>query len=312
MGSGDEMGVPLAASAAALTVLYFCIPLLDSYVGVMDRLWPASLRHLYEPREDPVAGLMALGALGGYVLVAVLLCTALDMAPRLTVPLKVQGEKNYFTRGEWLQAVGLSLANMLLFSWASAVPVWQLHKHGPLRGGAPVARPEDELRWGAELANFLVHVIVIDVWFYWTHRVLHWGPLYKHIHKLHHRFKAPTAVACMYAHPLEFCFGNAMGMQLGPALTNCHPYAAAFWMSFGLISTSMSHSGYRAFGAADHDAHHEFFDYNFGAGGAMDYLFGTRFAGSEREKKVLANRAATATPACKLFKAKAGTGPKAD
>ncbi len=26
-----------------------------------------------------------------------------------------------------------------------------------------------------------------DAWFYWTHRLLHWGPLYKHVHYIHHK-----------------------------------------------------------------------------------------------------------------------------
>lgn len=26
-----------------------------------------------------------------------------------------------------------------------------------------------------------------DTWFYWTHRLLHCKPLYKHVHYMHHR-----------------------------------------------------------------------------------------------------------------------------
>lgn len=25
-----------------------------------------------------------------------------------------------------------------------------------------------------------------DAWFYWGHRLLHWRPLYKHVHAIHH------------------------------------------------------------------------------------------------------------------------------
>lgn len=27
-----------------------------------------------------------------------------------------------------------------------------------------------------------------DTWFYWTHRLLHWRPIYKHVHRDHHRY----------------------------------------------------------------------------------------------------------------------------
>ena len=26
-----------------------------------------------------------------------------------------------------------------------------------------------------------------DAWFYWAHRLLHWQPLMRHVHYLHHR-----------------------------------------------------------------------------------------------------------------------------
>jgi sterol desaturase/sphingolipid hydroxylase (fatty acid hydroxylase superfamily) len=29
--------------------------------------------------------------------------------------------------------------------------------------------------------------VLHDAWFYWTHRLLHWRPLYRHIHFEHHR-----------------------------------------------------------------------------------------------------------------------------
>jgi hypothetical protein len=31
-----------------------------------------------------------------------------------------------------------------------------------------------------------------DAWFYWTHRLLHWKPLYRHVHYLHHRYATPA------------------------------------------------------------------------------------------------------------------------
>lgn len=42
-----------------------------------------------------------------------------------------------------------------------------------------------------------------DTFHYWAHRALHWGPLYKNIHKIHHQYSAPFGLAAEYAHPAE-------------------------------------------------------------------------------------------------------------
>jgi hypothetical protein len=94
------------------------------------------------------------------------------------------------------------------------------------------------------LKDLAVMGVVIEVWFYSTHRLLHWPPLFKAVHKLHHRFHAPTAVASMFAHPFEYVVGNSLGVVLGPALTNCHPFMGAWWLCFCLVSTGGSHCGY--------------------------------------------------------------------
>ena len=42
-----------------------------------------------------------------------------------------------------------------------------------------------------EVGYMLLTVVALDVlhdaWFYWTHRLLHWRPLYVHVHAIHHR-----------------------------------------------------------------------------------------------------------------------------
>ncbi|GIL77889.1 hypothetical protein Vretimale_6578 [Volvox reticuliferus] len=42
-----------------------------------------------------------------------------------------------------------------------------------------------------------------DTWFYWTHRLLHWGPLYRHVHYIHHKSKAPSAFTGYSFHLVE-------------------------------------------------------------------------------------------------------------
>ena len=282
---GADRAPPAAAPRGALaagkashlitaTVAFFCVrfvslPMCGHLTRALEAMWPAALRPYLDPAQDDTAVLMGCSALSAYLVVAVGLCSLLDCHPEAH-RYKTQGHRSIFTWDQWTRAVAVGLSNILLFSWFATIPAWQLQRRGGGSGAwdTPLSLPN-------ELACFAVHVVTIDVWFYVTHRALHLPLLYKWIHKFHHAFKAPAAIACVYANPIEFCVGNVGGVVLGPALTRCHPYAAAYWLAFALTSTSLAHSGYRAFGAEEHDAHHEHFSWNFGVGILMDRALGT-------------------------------------
>lgn len=67
--------------------------------------------------------------------------------------------------------------------------IWSLvetmHRQGwGLLYDGPIRSTEDVL-------YVLVSVVILDylhdAWFYWTHRLLHWKPLYVHVHYIHHK-----------------------------------------------------------------------------------------------------------------------------
>mmetsp|Transcript_8239 Transcript_8239/g.20753 ORF Transcript_8239/g.20753 Transcript_8239/m.20753 type:complete len:329 (-) Transcript_8239:32-1018(-) len=119
-----------------------------------------------------------------------------------------------------------------------------------------------------------------EIIFYYSHRALHYGPLYRFIHKMHHDFKAPIATASEYAHPIEFAFSNVIPIMVGILVSGCHLVIVWFWIAVAIMNTLTGHSGYcfpwSPFGdARRHDYHHESFRDNYGALGILDWLHGT-------------------------------------
>lgn len=213
------------------------------------------------------------------------ICYILDHVPKDTtfgkflLSKKDQGLKAYFTPTEFKEAATLAAMNMFLVSPLCFVPfhiMWNRlaeSSYFMYEGGRLGVDSSFNLK--QEFIALLVCAVYIDVHFYWTHRWLHAPYMYKQVHKLHHRFKAPQAIAAVYAHPFEFIFGNMAGIALGPMFTNAHPYTCWLWYAICLVSTCGSHSGYQFLQSTKHDDHHKFFNWNFGVGPLCDNLFGS-------------------------------------
>ena len=126
------------------------------------------------------------------------------------------------------------------------------------------------------LTTLVVWHMLFDTWFYWCHRALHCRYLYKWIHKQHHEFKAPTAVAALYAHPLEDIFVNMGSTVIGPILYPAHGWILLVYMALRYYETTDAHCGYDFpwslwrlcnslhGGARRHDWHHSHIQGNYG------------------------------------------------
>jgi methylsterol monooxygenase len=153
-----------------------------------------------------------------------------------------------------------------------------------------------------------IFFVVEDAWHYWMHRALHWGPLYKNIHKIHHQYSAPFGLAAEYASPIEILFlglGTVGTPILWCALTSdLHILTMYAWIALRLFQAIDAHSGYDFpfslhkifpwWGGADfHDTHHEKFIGNYSSSFRwwdkwMDTESGPEAAKRRREKKLAA------------------------
>lgn len=120
-------------------------------------------------------------------------------------------------------------------------------------------------------------ILICEILFYYSHRLLHMPLCYRLIHNQHHQFKAPIALAAQYAHPLEFLVSTILPLWLPPQILRCHLLTTWCFWGLATLETVVAHSGYDVFGklARSHDKHHEKSRGNFGTLGFLDWVHGT-------------------------------------
>lgn len=145
--------------------------------------------------------------------------------------------------------------------------------------------------WTTIAYQILIFLMMEDAWHYVSHQALHYGPLYRNIHKLHHRYSAPFGLAAEFAHPLEILIlgvGTIGGPLLYCYLTqNLHIITVLLFVILRLQQAVDAHSGYDFpismrhwfplwSGAEHHDFHHMAFTNNYSTSFRyLDYIFGT-------------------------------------
>ena len=128
----------------------------------------------------------------------------------------------------------------------------------------------------------IAHLLVNEALFFYAHWALHKGSLYKRIHKRHHEFTAPFALAALHAHPIEFLIADLIPFTAGFFIFRPHIFFVYMWIVGACLGTQTHHSGYRLPWIAEfdeqpdfHDFHHQRFTCCYGNIGWLDALHGT-------------------------------------
>jgi len=131
---------------------------------------------------------------------------------------------------------------------------------------------------------FLVAPIWNSFWFFCIHRALHWPPLYRLAHHLHHRNVSIGPWSGNAMHPIEHIIW--MGGVLIYLPLACHPVHFLFSQQLSILGAVTSHSGYEGLmiggrkgirlGDFFHQLHHRFYECNYGtAEVGLDKLHGS-------------------------------------
>ncbi len=189
----------------------------------------------------------------------------------------------------------------MFWSLASGVTIWSAYEvvyfWAFANGYVPGVTFSDNPVW------FVLWFPLISLWgsfhFYWIHRFIHWPPVYKAVHALHHRNIIINPWSGISMHPIEHIlyFSNI----LIHFVVASHPLHVLYHMFFQGIGPSTSHSGYESllvndksqigFGDFFHQLHHRFFECNYGTFEMpLDRWFGTYCDGTQESMEKIRER----------------------
>ncbi|XP_018009205.1 delta(7)-sterol 5(6)-desaturase ERG3B isoform X2 [Hyalella azteca] len=130
----------------------------------------------------------------------------------------------------------------------------------------------DEYGWTWYFISWPFTFIWQDYLTYWHHRMYHHPLLYRHFHKLHHKYKQPTAFSVTAIHPFEFV--HMQGVMVSPMfLFPVHWTTFVTLLMYLYYHGIIDHSGinFKAYwwqpwqpDCIFHDNHHQYFHVNFG------------------------------------------------
>lgn len=187
---------------------------------------------------------------------------------------------------------GNQVRDNVFWSLASGVTTWTAYEvlifWAMASGHVPV------LLWAENPVWFVLLFPLTPLWisfhFYWIHRALHWPPLYKMAHALHHRNTNVGPWSGLSMHPIEHVvfFSSVLLHWIVPA----HPIHILFHMQHQALTAATSHTGFEGvlagnrnrlgLGTFHHQMHHRYFECNYGnLEVPWDKVFGSFHDGTE-------------------------------
>jgi sterol desaturase/sphingolipid hydroxylase (fatty acid hydroxylase superfamily) len=169
--------------------------------------------------------------------------------------------------------IRLSLETIVIFA-VMATGLFQLYKAGL----TSIYRPLTAYPFWYLPLSFLMCLVFHDTFFYWSHRLMHWRPIFKYVHVGHHKSITPTPWAIFAFQPLEAVI-QFFGIILLVVLIPLHPLTLVAFLWHDTMVNTAGHTGYEIVPkwisrrrwfkglntVSHHDAHHNNLKVNFGS-----------------------------------------------
>jgi len=219
---------------------------------------------------------------------------------------RAQGTE-YKYNGRWLAKDNSNflfrdqLLDNIFWTIVSAVPVWSAYEVITLWAQANGYLPTVD--WATHPIYCTVILLLIPIFrethFYFIHRLIHWPPLYRTVHKLHHNNINPGPWSGLAMHPVEHIlyFSGVLIHWVVPS----HPLHVVFHLQHLAFSPAQGHNGFDKVMLGDkslldadhynHYLHHKYFEVNYGDGLVpIDKWLGTFHDGSEQAQEAMNRR----------------------
>ena len=142
--------------------------------------------------------------------------------------------------------------------------------------------------------SILAYLVLHDTYFYWIHRFMHWRPVFKRVHRVHHLSHTPSPFASLSFSPAEAVlqFGiNLIVIFLIPL----HPLAIVIFAIYNTMINTAGHTGFEivpdflsrnrflkyGLTVTHHDMHHSRMNCNYG----LCFVFWDRLMGTETQQR---------------------------
>ena len=193
---------------------------------------------------------------------------------------KVQGTERKFDREDMQRKNPRFLGSdqvldNMFWTLASGVPIWTAYEVFFFWAYANGMLPH-YLEWRAHPVAFFALFLVIPFWssahFHFVHRLLHWRPLFRLAHAVHHRNVNLGPWSGLSMHPIEHLI--YLSSVLIHLVIPSHPIHVLFHMQYETIGAATGHTGYEAITfrgkpliyltSFHHQLHHRHLDCNYG------------------------------------------------
>lgn len=134
--------------------------------------------------------------------------------------------------------IQLSLSTCLVFS-VMVTFLYQLYKGGH----TSIYWRLRDYPYGFLFLSVFIALVLHDTWFYWTHRFMHWRPVFKYFHLAHHRSVSPTPWAIYAFQPAEAVL-QFLIIGLIVVFVPMHPLGLLLFLFIDAHVNTAGHTGY--------------------------------------------------------------------